>query len=63
MEEKVVKVEEADLQKIVETREPHGLFYAETKNGAVGVDNRTGDAWTEEFPNKEACERWLHGNE
>ena len=27
----------------------------------IGIDNSTGDAWTEEFPDKNSCLRWLRG--
>lgn len=55
--------EEADT--IIETREPRGVFYLESETGdgrkvIVGIDNRTGDAWTEDFNSKMACFRWLH---
>lgn len=44
---------------IIETREPRGLFY--TKDGGlyIGIDNVTGDAWTEEFESVRECKRWL----
>lgn len=41
--------------------EPLGLFYLEEREKFVGIDNSTGDAWTEEFPDKESCIRWLTG--
>lgn len=41
--------------------EPLGLFYLEEREKFVGIDNSTGDAWTEEFPDKESCLRWLTG--
>lgn len=48
---------------VIEAREPLGLFWAmETTNGShvfVGCDNRTGDAWTEEFPGQRDCIEWL----
>ena len=41
--------------------EPLGLYYLEEREKFVGIDNSTGDAWTEEFPDKESCIRWLTG--
>lgn len=41
--------------------EPLGLFYLEEQERFVGIDNSTGDAWTEEFPDKDSCLRWLRG--
>ena len=43
--------------------EPLGLFYLEEREQFVGIDNSTGDAWTEEFADKEGCLRWLRGEE
>lgn len=43
--------------------EPLGLFYLEEREKFVGIDNSTGDAWTEEFPDKESCLRWLSREE
>ena len=41
--------------------EPLGLFYLEEQEQFIGIDNSTGDAWTEEFPDKNSCLRWLRG--
>ena len=41
--------------------EPLGLFYLEEQEQFIGIDNSTGDAWTEEFPDKNRCLRWLRG--
>ena len=43
--------------------EPLGLFYLEEREKFVGIDNSTGDAWTEEFPDRESCLRWLRREE
>lgn len=39
--------------------EPLGLFFLQEGDKFVGIDNSDGNAWTEEFPNKESCLRWL----
>lgn len=58
----VRKVTKLELQKIFDTGKPRGLFYHGTqKGGYVGIDNRTGDAWTEEFKLVESCVQWLIG--
>lgn len=45
---------------IINRRLPHGVFYCKEANGTyVGIDNRTGDAWVEEFDFLEPCLRWL----
>ena len=39
--------------------EPLGLFYHRDGNLFVGIDNRTGEAWVEEFASLEECIAWL----
>lgn len=49
--------------KVIEEREPQGLFITLSNTGYIAIDNRTGDAWTEEFNTlEEACE-WLTDTE
>ena len=49
-----------DMARIIDTREPHGLFYRKAgRRLYVGVDNASGDAWTEEFRSLRKCKRWL----
>lgn len=45
--------------------EPAGLFIkiAENKSGNavyIGIDNSTGNAWTEEFNSRKTCLEWLN---
>lgn len=47
---------------IINTREPRGLFLLDTGIEIVGIDNETGDAWTEEFPDRVECMEWLIGD-
>lgn len=50
-------------EEIIEKYEPEGLFFF-TENGKyIGIDNSTGDAWTEEFETLEECEKWLKGED
>lgn len=56
-----VTKEEAD--EIIEKREPLGLFYCVDGNVYVGIDNRTWDAWVEEFCSLEECLNWLNDAE
>ena len=37
------------------------LFIFPYKNCTVGIDNTTGDAWTEDFSDYETCLAWLCG--
>lgn len=58
----VQSVSEYDARKIIAGRGPRGRFYTLAKDGKyVGVDNATGDAWTEEFETIGECIRWLKG--
>lgn len=45
--------------RIIDTRLPHGLFFLKEGTGYTGIDNLTGEAWTEEFQTKEDCLKWL----
>ena len=50
---------EQRLLDVIETREPQGLFLYDAGDKVIGVDNSTGDAWTEEFPDAVECMMWL----
>ncbi len=59
----IKKISQEMAQKIIDTGEPRGLFYrieVEEKALFVGIDNSTGDAWTEAFLTEEACINWLN---
>ena len=51
----IVEVTLEVIHDIIETRKPIGLFYSKYGEYFVGVDNSTGDAWTEDFTSLEAC--------
>ena len=53
------KVSREDASTIIESRHPYGLFFLKDGSVYVGIDNRGGDAWTEEFPTKRKCLEWL----
>ena len=56
----IVKIKKPSFaEKIIYTRKPVGLFYLLENKVYVGIDNSTGDAWTEEFPNLRQCREWL----
>ena len=38
---------------------PKACYWLYEDNGYVGIDNRTHEAWTEEFDTKEECFAWL----
>lgn len=49
---------EADL--IIATQRPIGKYWTEVgPNRYVAIDNSTGDAWTEEFTDKDTMMGWL----
>jgi hypothetical protein len=52
-------VTEKTADEIIETREPRGLFAVKVKGAWVGIDNSSGDAWTEEFKTAGAVVSWL----
>jgi len=55
-------ISDKTARKIIETRGPRGLFVLQEMK-IIGIDNSTGDAWTEEFDTYEDCVRWLwHGD-
>ena len=61
---KVKKVTPEEAAKIIETRQPLGKFYCIEDSprfhpAYIGIDNETGEAWTEEFRSLGACRRWL----
>ena len=60
----VQKISQEDARRLLNScDEPLGLFYLEEREKFVGIDNSTGDAWTEEFLDKESCLRWLSREE
>lgn len=57
------EVMDAEATQIINTREPRGLFYQMDGAIVIGIDNSTGDAWTEDFNSLEECLTWLKGGE
>lgn len=55
------EVSREEAAAIIETREPRGLFLSMEGDVVVGIDNQTGDAWTEEFEDRIECLKWLLG--
>ena len=44
---------------VIETKKPLGYFYTFAGGIYTGIDNGTGDAWTEDFSSYEECMKWL----
>lgn len=57
----VVSVKRAN--EVIDKRDSVGLFLVIENDMFVGIDNSTGEAWTEEFTDLNKCLRWLHGGE
>ncbi len=58
---KEVTLQEA--AQIIESFHPLGCFYLKDRKWYVGINNSTGEAWTEDFLSKEECLRWLQSTE
>jgi len=64
LEESMFKIQEVgqlQLSRVIEERVPLGKYWNESSAGVyVAVDNSDGDAWTEEFDDKEIMLDWLN---
>lgn len=56
-------VNQQEAIEIIEHRGRRGLFVQEDGATYIGIDNSTGDAWVEEFPNLTECLMWLAGSD
>ncbi len=59
----LVEVSNEEALKIIDSRIPKGRFYTIEKGSYIGIDNQTGEAWTEDFENKLQCFKFLYGEE
>lgn len=59
----IKKVSESKILEIIETRQPKGIFYCLEQGMYIGVDNRDGNAWTDEFLYRNQCFSWLKDEE
>lgn len=57
----IAKISVTQASDIIETRTPKGRFWTEDDGVYIGIDNSTGDAWTEEFSDQQSCLAWLNG--
>lgn len=55
----IQEVSPGRLGDVIELRVPLGLFLAKEGPFWVAVDNRDGDAWTEDFREKNQAIHWL----
>lgn len=60
--QQITQINKEFALKIIERREPLGLFLLSEPNGTfTGIDNDSYDAFTENFPKREFAIRWLQG--
>lgn len=57
----ITNVSKNEALKIIARYSPRGLFWCIDGVKYIGIDNSTGDAWTEEFDTFKQCESWLLG--
>ena len=55
----IKKIRWPEAYHIICHRIPSGKFLCHEGDRYVGIDNSTGDAWTEEFKTLDACLEWL----
>lgn len=56
---RVISAKEAS--NVIDTRKPTGQFLVLNKHMYTGIDNKTGNAWTEDFKNLNNCLMFLSG--
>lgn len=56
------KITTKEASNIINKRKPLGLFWFEVDGTYVGIDNKSGDAFTENFKNQGRCIQWLIGD-
>ena len=61
--DEIIQLTENEALAVIENRTPIGKFYTAEGKGITGIDNTTGDAWTEEFKDFGSCMRWLNREE
>ena len=52
-------VSQNEAHKIIALRGCKGLFWTIENGRYIGIDNRDGNAWTEEFDTLSECKQWL----
>jgi hypothetical protein len=57
--DEIRKITPEQADSIIDTRKPLGLFYALKTGVYIGIDNSSGQAWAQAFPNLRNCTHWL----
>jgi len=65
--DQIIEIGSLQADTIIESRKPYGKYWLSLMkpDGTmkyIAIDNRTGDAWTEEFDDKEKMLAWLRGD-
>ena len=55
----IMEITKEEAFKIIETYTPKGLFWLEADGKFIAIDNSSGEAFVEEFIDKEECLQWL----
>lgn len=55
----ITKITKEEAHKIIETKEPEGLFWFINGDTFIAIDNSRGEAFVEEFHDKEEGLQWL----
>ena len=55
----VTCISQNEARKIIALRGRKGLFWTIENGRYIGIDNRDGNAWTEEFDTLSECKQWL----
>jgi len=58
---KIQQITKDEAREIIDTRRPLGNYMYFDGVWWIGIDNRTGEAWVEEFETEEECIHWLDG--
>jgi hypothetical protein len=53
------EITEKKAEEIIDNRVPLGKFWCREGDAFIGIDNESGDAWTEQFDNLDECKKWL----
>lgn len=62
-QDKIIQITSDEAKEIIDKRVPLGKFYLIDGDKYVGIDNSSGDAWTEEFDSYEEMRDWQQGLE
>lgn len=62
-QDEITQITSDEAKEIIDKRVPLGKFYLIDGDKYIGIDNSSGDAWTEEFDSYEEMRDWQLGLE